>query len=396
MQTLPSQDAVMFEDYLDELAAKHLTRRLLPLESGTGPIVRIAGRDVLLFASNDYLGLARHPEVVAAAVHATERYGAGAGAARLVSGSLPPHSHLEQALAQFKGTESALTFGSGYLANVGAIPALIGPGGLILADRLCHASLIDGCRLSGADLRIYRHNDVEHLAALLAKRRRGRRTLIVTDGVFSMDGDLAPLPELATLAQSHEADLYVDDAHGTGVMGAHGRGTIEHYGMESRIPLHMGTLGKALGSSGAFIAGPDPSIQYLLHRCRSFMFATAPPPGSAAAAAAALQIVEREPDRRRRLWDNRERLFSGLRRLGFTLAATVSPILPVLIGRAETALRFAEQLLANDIFAPAVRPPTVPAETSRIRVTVTSEHTLAQVDQALSAFERAGRLSGVL
>jgi glycine C-acetyltransferase/8-amino-7-oxononanoate synthase len=396
MQTLPSQDAVMFEDYLDELAAKHLTRRLLPLESGTGPIVRIAGRDVLLFASNDYLGLARHPEVVAAAVHATERYGAGAGAARLVSGSLPPHSHLEQALAQFKGTESALTFGSGYLANVGAIPALIGPGGLILADRLCHASLIDGCRLSGADLRIYRHNDVEHLAALLAKRRRGRRTLIVTDGVFSMDGDLAPLPELATLAQSHEADLYVDDAHGTGVMGAHGRGTIEHYGMESRIPLHMGTLGKALGSSGAFIAGPDSSIQYLLHRCRSFMFATAPPPGSAAAAAAALQIVEREPDRRRRLWDNRERLFSGLRRLGFTLAATVSPILPVLIGRAETALRFAEQLLANDIFAPAVRPPTVPAETSRIRVTVTSEHTLAQVDQALSAFERAGRLSGVL
>ena len=188
----------MFEDYLEELAAKHLTRRLLPLESGTGPVVRIAGRDVLLFASNDYLGLAGHPEVVAAAVRATETYGAGSGAARLVSGSLPPHQQLEQALAQFKGTESALTFGSGYLANVGAIPALIGRGGLILADRLCHASLIDGCRLSGADFRIYRHNDVEHLAALLAKRRAGRRTLIVTDGVFSMDGDLAPLPELAT------------------------------------------------------------------------------------------------------------------------------------------------------------------------------------------------------
>jgi glycine C-acetyltransferase/8-amino-7-oxononanoate synthase len=386
----------MFEDYLDELAAKHLTRRLLPLESGTGPVVRIAGRDVLLFASNDYLGLAGHAEVVSAAVRATQRYGAGAGAARLVSGSLPPHHELERALAQFKGADSALTFGSGYLANIGAIPALIGPGGLILADRLCHASLIDGGRLSGADVRIYRHNDMEHLAALLGKRRTGRRTLIVTDGVFSMDGDLAPLPELTTLAESYEADLYVDDAHGTGVMGEHGRGTFEHYGVEPRIPLHMGTLGKALGSSGAFIAGADQSIQYLLHRCRSFMFGTAPTPGSAAAAVAALQIVRREPERRRRLWDNRKRLFTGLCRLGFTLAPTASPIMPILIGRAETALRFAEQLLADDLFAPAVRPPTVPPETSRIRVTVTSEHTSAQIDQALAAFERAGKLSGVL
>lgn len=386
----------MFEDYLAGLAAKHLTRRLQPLESGTGPVVRVAGREVVLLASNDYLGLAGHPEVVAAAVEATKTYGAGSGAARLMSGSLPPHLQLEKALARFKGTEAALTFGSGYLANIGAIPALIGRGGLILADRLCHASLIDGCRLSGADVRIYRHNDLEHLAALLGKRREGRRTLIVTDGVFSMDGDLAPLPELATLAESHEARLYVDDAHGTGVMGAHGRGTIEHYGLETRIPLQMGTLGKALGSSGAFIAGSDQSIQYLLHRCRSFIFATAPPPGSAAAAVAALDIVQREPERRRRLWDNRERLFTGLRRLGFTLAPTVSPIMPILIGDAETAVRFSEQLLALDIFAPAIRPPTVPTETSRIRVTVTSEHTAAQIDQALVAFERAGRTTGVL
>lgn len=368
----------------------------MPLESGTGPVVRIAGRDVLLFASNDYLGLASHPEVVAAAVHATETYGAGAGAARLVSGSLPPHRELEEALARFKSTESALAFGSGYLANVGAIPALIGRGGLILADRLCHASLIDGCRLSGADVRIYRHNDMEHLTALLAKRRKDRRTLIVTDGVFSMDGDLAPLPQMATLARSYDADLYVDDAHGTGVMGAQGTGTIEHYGLEMLIPLQMGTLGKALGSSGAFIAAPNHSIQYLLNRSRSFMFATAPPPASAAAAVAALHIVQREPERRHRLWDNRERLFTGLRGLGFTLAPTASPIMPILIGSAETAVRFAEQLLANDVCAPAVRPPTVPAETSRIRVTVTSEHTSAHIDQALAAFERAGQATGVL
>jgi glycine C-acetyltransferase/8-amino-7-oxononanoate synthase len=386
----------MFEQYLAELAEKHLTRRLVPIESGTGPTVRVAGRDVLLFASNDYLGLARHPEVVAAAVEATHTYGAGAGAARLVSGSLPPHLRVEQAIAEFKGTEAALTFGSGYLANIGAIPALIGRGGLILADRLCHASLIDGCRLSGADVRIYRHNDMEHVAALLAKRAGGRRTLIVTEGVFSMDGDLAPLPDLAAVADAHQADLYIDDAHGTGVMGEHGRGTIEHYGLEKRIPLHMGTMGKALGSSGAFLAGGDEAIRYLLHRCRSFMFATAPPPGSAAAVIAALRVVQREPERRRRLWDNRDRLLTGLTRLGFTLLPTASPIMPILIGRAELALRVAEQLFANGIFAPAVRPPTVSPGTSRIRVTVTSEHTSAQIDQALAVFQRTGQDTGLL
>jgi glycine C-acetyltransferase/8-amino-7-oxononanoate synthase len=211
-----------------------------------------------------------------------------------------------------------------------------------------------------------------------------------------MDGDLAPLPALTALAESYDANLYVDDAHGTGVLGAQGRGTAEHYGLGSRLPLQMGTLGKALGSSGAFIAGPEPSIRYLVQRCRSFMFATAPTPGSAAAALAALRIVEQEPDRRRRLWDNRERLFAGLRRLGFTLAPTVTPIMPIVVGRAETAVRLAEHLLADDIFAPAVRPPTVPPDTSRIRVTVTAEHTGAHIDQALAAFERAGKSTGVL
>jgi 8-amino-7-oxononanoate synthase len=386
----------VFEKYLAELSQKHLTRHLRPLESGTGPTVRMGGREVLLFASNDYLGLARHPEVVNAAVYATHVYGAGSGAARLISGSLPPHQEMEEALAKFKGTEAVLTFGSGYLANIGAIPALIGRGGLILADRLCHASLFDGCRLSDADFRIYRHNDMDHLTSLLSKRRKGRRTLIVTDGVFSMDGDLAPLSDLATIAHEYEADLYVDDAHGTGVMGQNGRGTIEHFGLEERIPLHMGTLGKALGSSGAYIAGSDQMIQYLLHRCRSFVFATAPTPASAAAVIAALGIVQREPERRTRLWENRDRLFSGLTRLGFTLAPTSSPIMPVLIGEADKALRLSEQLLDNGLFAPAIRPPTVPAQTSRIRVTVTSEHTTAHIDRALAIFEQAGRAAGAL
>jgi glycine C-acetyltransferase/8-amino-7-oxononanoate synthase len=380
----------MFEQRLNELAARHLTRRLTPLHSGVGPVVEMAGRQILLLASNDYLGLAMHPEVIRSAIEATQRFGAGAGAARLVSGSLPPHQELESALAQFKGTEAALTFGSGYLANIGTIPALVEQGGLIIADRLCHASLIDGCRLSAADFRIYRHNDTSHLKSLLAKRRQARRTLIVTDGLFSMDGDLAPLPELNRLAQEYEADLYIDDAHGTGVMGPHGRGTAEHFGIEAQIPFQMGTLGKAFGSSGAYLTGTSMLVRYLMNTSRSFMFTTAPPPSSAAAAIAALRVMQREPERRARLWANRERLFSGLTRLGFTLSPSASPIMPILVGNADAALSFAEHLFAEGLYAPAIRPPTVPDATSRIRVTVTSEHTSSHIDQALIAFQRAG------
>ncbi len=386
----------MFKQQLDSFAAKHLTRRLAPLQSGVGPVVEMAGRQILLFASNDYLGLAMHPEVIRASVEATQRFGAGAGAARLVSGSLPPHQELESALAQFKGTEAALSFSSGYLANIGAIPALIGRDGLILADRLCHASLLDGCRLSAADFRIYRHNDTEQLQSLLAARRQARRTLIVTDGLFSMDGDLAPLPELSRLAQTYGADLYVDDAHGTGVMGAYGRGTAEHFGLEASIPFQMGTLGKAFGSSGAYLAGSSTVIQYLMNTSRSFIFTTAPPPGSAAAATAALRIVQREPERRARLWANRERLFRGLTELGFTLPPSISPIIPILIGNADRALSFAEHLFTEGIYAPAIRPPTVPDATSRIRVTVTSEHSPGQIDQALVSFQRAGQASKLI
>jgi 8-amino-7-oxononanoate synthase len=387
----------MFEHRLNELAARHLTRHLTPLHSGVGPVVEVAGRQILLLASNDYLGLARHPEVIRSAIEATQRFGAGAGASRLISGSLPPHQELESALAQFKGTDAALTFSSGYLANIGTIPALVEQGGLILADRLCHASLIDGCRLSAADFRIYRHNDISHLQSLLAKRRRARRrTLIVTDGLFSMDGDLAPLPELCRLAQDYEADLYIDDAHGTGVMGAHGRGTAEHFSIETQIPFQIGTLGKAFGSSGAYLVGPSILIRYLMNTSRSFIFTTAPPPSSAAAVVAALRVMQREPERRARLWENRERLFSGLTKLGFSLSLSVSPIMPILVGNAETALSFAEHLFLEGVYAPAIRPPTVPDATSRIRVTVTSEHSPSHIDQALVAFQRAGQLARLI
>jgi len=373
-----------------------LTRRLRALGSATGPIVQVSGRRLILLSSNDYLGLATHPDVVQAAVRATKEYGTGAGASRLICGTLPPHVHLESSLAAFKQTESALVFSSGYLANLGTIPSMIGRGGLILADRLCHASLVDGCRLSGADFRVFRHCDSAHVESLLKRRPSNRPTLIVTDGLFSMDGDLAPLPELASLAERYGATLYVDDAHGTGIMGPTGRGTIEHCGMEGQIQFHMGTLGKALGSSGAYVVGPREMIEYLINTSRPFIFTTAPPPSTAAAAAAALAVVQREPERRTRLWSNRQRLFDGLQRLGFRSTLTVSPILPLLIGNAATALAFAEQLLAHGVYAPAIRPPTVPDETSRLRVTVTSEHTAEQIDEALHAFDLAGRATGLL
>ena len=362
----------------------------------TGPVIQLDGRQVILLCSNDYLGLATHPATIHAAVQTTEQYGTGSGASRLICGTLPPHHTLESSLAAFKRTESALVFGSGYLANLGVIPSLIGQKGLILADRLCHASLIDGCRLSGADFRIFRHRDSAQVEMLLKRRPQNRPTLIVTDGLFSMDGDLAPLPDLAALAKRYDAMLYVDDAHGTGIMGPTGRGTLEELAVEHDIPFHMGTLGKALGSSGAYIAGPRETIEYLVNTVRPFIFTTAAPPASSAAASAALEVIQREPERRARLWANRHRLFHGLQRLGFRLTATVSPILPILVGDAGKTLAFSEQLLAHGVYAAAIRPPTVPNDTSRIRVTVTSEHTTPQIDEALRAFELAGRASNLI
>lgn len=381
----------MLEQYLQALDDQHLRRRLITLAHGPGPTATLQNREVILMASNNYLGLAAHPTVKEAAIEAIERFGVGAGAARLVSGTLPPHTALEHALARFHRKESALLFPSGYMANLGLLPMLSKPGGVIFADRLCHASLIDGCRLSGAEFRVFRHRDLNHLEAWLRRKSTQRDTLIVTEGIFSMDGDAAPLPELIALAEKFDAQLFVDDAHGMGVMGDHGRGTIEYFQVETRVPFHMGTLGKALGTSGAFLVGPGALVDYTVNTCRPFLFSTASPPSTAAASLAALQVLQKEPDRRTRLWDNRGYFHTGLTRLGFTLTETISPILPVLVGSAETALAMAKLLLEHGVFAPAIRPPTVPKGGSRIRVTVTADHTREHLDTALNAFEQAGR-----
>ena len=386
----------MFEQELKEQEQLHLLRGLVRIGSGQGPRVLLDGREVILLCSNNYLGLAEHPSLARAACQALERFGAGTGASRLVSGNMDLHEELEHHIARFKGTESALVFNSGYAANTGVIPALAAEGDLVLSDELNHASIIDGCRLSRARTLIYGHRDMGHLEALLKEHANSRRRLIVTDGVFSMDGDIAPLPDLVGLAERFDAMLMVDDAHGTGVLGARGRGTAEHFGLEGRVHVQMGTLGKALGSFGAYVAGDRGLITYLVNACRSFIFSTSLPPSVCAASIAALDLVDREPWRRDRLWRNRARLAEGLAALGIGTGASSTPIVPIIVGGAEQALAASQELLSAGLFAAAIRPPTVPAGSSRIRMTVMATHSdsdIARVLSVLGDMKRKGRLS---
>jgi len=375
----------MFEKELAQLEHKHLLRRPKAIDSYEGPRVTIAGESYVLMCSNDYLGLASHPSVVKAASAAMGRYGFGAGASRLVSGTSALHRELEDRIAQFKGTESAILFNSGYAANTGIIPALAGEGDVILSDSLNHASIIDGCRLSRARVAVYRHKDMVHLEDLLRKSRAAARRLIITDGVFSMDGDVAPLPDLVLLAGKHDAMLMVDDAHATGVMGRKGRGTAEHFGLEGRVHIQMGTLGKALGSFGAFAAGSRDIIDILMNRARSLIFSTALPPAVCAASIAALAIVEQEPQRRDALWKNHERLSAGLRSIGISIGSSETPIIPLVIGDSDKALRAGTRLFNDGIYAAAIRPPTVAENTSRIRMTLMATHSGEDIDAVIAA-----------
>jgi 8-amino-7-oxononanoate synthase len=382
----------MFEQELTILKQRHLLRSLTVMESSGEAHITVNGRKLLLLCSNDYLGLAGHPALREAAQDAMRRYGFGSGASRLVSGTGPLHRELEERLALFKGTEAALVFNSGYAANTGVIPAIAGEGDLILSDGLNHASIVDGCRLSRARVEIYRHRDPGHVEDLLRKSSNARRKLIVTDGVFSMDGDIAPLAPLASLAERYNAILMVDDAHATGVLGKSGKGTAEHLGIAGgRVPVQMGTLGKAFGSYGAFVAGSRDLIDCLINRSRSFLFSTALPPAVCAASIAALDIIEREPERRIILCKNRERFVQGLTSLGIALGPTETPIVPIMVGDAGKALRAGEMLLEHGIYATAIRPPSVPEGASRIRTTLTSIHTAEDIDKALAVFDRLGR-----
>lgn len=378
----------MFERELLKLQDQHQLRRLTTIGSYNGPHITINGKKLLLMCSNDYLGLAGHPALRMAASAAMEQFGFGSGASRLVSGSSTLHRELDQKIARFKGTEAALAFNSGYAANTGIIPAIAGAGDVILSDSLNHASIIDGCRLSKAEVKVYRHRDVDHVEDLLKKGPSAGRTLIVTDGVFSMDGDIAALPELASLAEKYGALLMVDDAHATGVLGDTGRGTAEYFGLAGQVPVQMGTFSKALGSFGAFVAGDSALIDYLVNRSRSFIFSTALPPMVCAASIAALDIIDREPERREKLRGNRARFVQGLLSLGIAIADSKTPVVPLMIGDSKKALLISEKLLEYGIYAVAIRPPTVPEGTARIRTTMTATHSAEDIDKALDIFDR--------
>jgi 8-amino-7-oxononanoate synthase len=378
----------MFEQELSQLEQMRLFRRVMEVDSQGGPRVTIKGREMLLLCSNDYLGLADHPALRQAAVQSMERYGFGSGASRLVSGTSSIHCSLENRLALFKGTEAALVFNSGYAANTGIIPAIVGTGDVILSDSLNHASIVDGCRLSKAEVRVYRHKDVGQVETLLKKGLNAQRKLIVTDGVFSMDGDIAPLKDLVSLSEMYDAILMVDDAHGAGVLGKTGRGTVEHLGLSGRVPVQMGTFGKAFGSFGAYAAGSRDLINMLINRARSFIYSTALPPSVCAVSLAAIDIVEQDPERRDRLWKNRSRFVNGLNSIGISTGDSETPIIPIIIGDPGRALKAAEKLFEYGIYAPAIRPPTVPANAARIRTTVTAAHTGDDIDSALDIFRR--------
>ncbi len=381
---------------LAHLDARHLRRRLKTISSGPGPRVRINGREVLQFSSNDYLGLAADDRIKRATADAVSHYGCGAGSSRLVGGTTELHATLEAALAELKATEACLVFTSGYHANIGVVSALTGPGDIIFSDERNHASLVDGCRLSRASVEVYRHMDVEHLGQLLSSASGDGQRLIVTETVFSMEGDVAPLQQLVDLAQRWDAWLVVDEAHATGVFGEHGGGLVEELGLAQDIDVQIGTLGKALGSMGAFVAGSRLLVDWLTNTARSLIYTTALSPPAVAAALAAVKVVHSDPARRQRLWTNTEQMRSGLVARGFSLGSSRSPILPLLVGDDERALAFSAELFKQGVFVPAIRPPTVPVGMSRLRIVPTASHSSADVEMALDAFASAGQLSGVI
>lgn len=357
-------------------------------EGPQAPLMTIDGRPVLSFCSNDYLGLANHPEVVKAFQSAANDYGVGAGAAHLVNGHSRVHHELEDALAEFTGRERALLFSTGYMANLGVASALLGRGDAVYEDRLNHASLIDAGLLSGARLQRYLHADVGSLESKLSVES-DRECLIMTDGVFSMDGDIAPLPELAAVAIKHEAWFMVDDAHGIGVLGKRGRGSLEHFGLSTaEVPILMGTLGKALGTAGAFVAGSEDLVEYLVQSARTYIYTTAMPAAVAAATLASLQLVESEGWRREKLQALITRFRAGVEQLGLELLPSSTPIQPLVVGDAGQAVAMSEQLLERDILVTAIRPPTVPQGTARLRFTFSAQHTEEQVDQLLDALSQ--------
>jgi 8-amino-7-oxononanoate synthase len=377
-----------FTQDLDELAANSLRRTRRVVTGAQGPVLEADGKPTLSFCSNDYLGLANHPEIIAACVAAADEYGVGAAASALISGHSMAHQKLEHELAAFTRQPRALYFSCGYMANIGIIGALVGAGDAVFLDRLSHASLVDGARLSGARLRVFPHNDIARLEQVLA-RSESRRKLVVTDAVFSMDGDLSPLAELAALCGRYDAWLLVDDAHGFGVLGPQGRGSLAHAGVSAPHVICMGTLGKAAGVAGAFVAGDATLIEWIMQRARTYMFSTPNPPMLAAAASASLAIIARDDWRRERLQELAAQIRQGLAALPWQLLPSTTAIQPLIVGDNAPARALAQHLRAQSIWVPAICPPTVPRATARLRISLSAHHTHEHVAQLITALHQA-------
>jgi 8-amino-7-oxononanoate synthase len=383
------------EQRLEELERLSLHRRLRMVSGPQGPRVLLDGRPVLLLCSNNYLGLADHPRVREAAADAAMRWGVGAGASRLISGTMTIHRRLEERLAAWEGSESCLLFGSGYLANIGTIGALAGPGDTVFSDELNHASIVDGCRLSRAEVVVYKHGDVDDLERLMRRHSAGARRLVVTDSVFSMDGDIAPLAEIVELAQEYGARTIVDEAHATGVLGPGGRGAVAQAGLQGEVDVVVGTLGKALGSYGAYVCAEEEMIRYLINTARSLIFSTAPGPPAVAGALAALELLQERPHRVQRLRSAARTLRGALAHEGFPVVEEEIQIVPLLVGDAAATMRLCEEALQRGVFAQAIRPPTVRTGTSRLRLAVMASHTAEELKMAARAIGEAARVIGL-
>ncbi len=396
MKAKAAHPLAFLDDELRDLREKGLWRWPRLLEGPQEPVARYDGREVINLCSNNYLGLATHPALKAAALQAIATYGVGSGAVRTIAGSMAIHQTLEAELAAFKRTEAALLFQSGFSANAGTVAALLGPDDVVVSDELNHASIIDGCRLSGAQKKIFPHKDVGAAGRMLADSRAARRRLLITDGVFSMDGDIAPLPALVDAAGEHGALMMVDDAHASGVVGRDGRGIVDHFGMHGRVHIQVGTLSKAFAGLGGYVAGSRALVDLLMHRARPLLFSTSHPPSVAASALAGVRLVQSQPELISRLWENTRLFKDGLRRLGFDTGLSETPITPVIVGDETAAAVLSDRLFEEGVFALGIAFPTVPRGRARVRTIVTATHTAAHLEQALEAFARAGRALGVI
>jgi glycine C-acetyltransferase len=384
-------------EQLDELKRTGSYFRLRELESACEPVSRVDGKEVINLASNNYLGLANHPKLKEAAIEAVRKYGAGSGAVRTITGTMDLHMKLERRIAAFKHSEACVVFQSGFAANSGTVSSILTPDDHIISDELNHASIIDGCRLSRARIHVFRHRDVAHAAEVLEglKDTPGHK-LLITDGVFSMDGDIGPLDKLTELAERYGAIMMVDDAHSSGVLGRNGRGTVDHFNLHGRVQVQVGTLSKAVGVLGGYVCGSKDLIEYLYHRARPFLFSTSHPPAVTAACLAAFEILENEPERVQALWDNTNYYKALLKQAGFDTGVSETPITPVIVGEAKTALDFSTALFEEGLWATGLGFPTVPQGKARIRTIVTATHTREHLDRAVEILTRVAKRMGIL